>query len=279
MRDGRVSDPIGDPVDDDEPDELPERIIVVREPIDADPDAAAAELEALAAAAAAAVAEPDEDVADEPLVEIDATLGARTPDYGRERAETGGEPVATDDVSPEAAIDLDEVDLRFEEPAAPEPAAVEVDLTAIADEVEIEEMAPDVEVEADDEDDDELLLAELTHDLAEEDDDPLGDAGPPTAPFRWEPEEEPPTMAAPPDATRPRRDETGPGTLRPEVPEPVIVARSTSPSRSRRAVRRVRALLGLVFVVVLSGVGLAAAIGAAILLVVLALSRAFGSGG
>jgi hypothetical protein len=42
-------------------------------------------------------------------------------------------------------------------------------------------------------------------------------------------------------------------------------------------VSRVRAFVGLVLVVILSGVGLAAAIGAAVLLVAFVLKRAFGS--
>ena len=46
---------------------------------------------------------------------------------------------------------------------------------------------------------------------------------------------------------------------------------------ARRTVSRVRALVGLVLVVVLAGVGLAGAVGVAVLLVVFALSRAFGS--
>lgn len=129
-------------------------------------------------------------------------------------------------------------------------------------------------------------------------DNPLAEDAASAAPFRWRDEEQP-TVAAMPAAvspnatraphpsprpagsqTRPGRDETDPGTLRPKVPESVIAARTISsmPSRSRRAIRRVRALIGLVLVVLLSGVGLAAAIGAAVLLVVFALSRAFGSG-
>src|SRR5688572_30822322 len=99
MRGGRVSDPVGD----DEEDELPERIIVVREPLDADPD------EAAASAA--------ED-------EHEATLTPEDTDVAEELP--GWEPVATDDASREQAIDLDEVDLRFE-PAEAEDAAVEVD--------------------------------------------------------------------------------------------------------------------------------------------------------
>lgn len=90
-------------------------------------------------------------------------------------------------------------------------------------------------------------------------------------PFRWEDVDE--------RSAAPRRDEAGPSTLRPKVPEPVLASWTTpSPSRSRRAASQLRALLGLLLVVVLAGVGLAGAIGAAVLLVVLVLSRAFGSG-
>ena len=77
----------------------------------------------------------------------------------------------------------------------------------------------------------------------------------PAEALREAPDDEP-TVATPvrhPEpAPIPRRDETGPGTLRPKAPEPVIAARTTvGPSMTRRTVSRLRALLGLVFVVVL----------------------------
>lgn len=85
---------------------------------------------------------------------------------------------------------------------------------------------------------------------------------------------EPEPAVVPPPV--PERDETGPSALRPKAPEPVLAARTTSPSRARRTVSRVRALVGLVILVVLSGVVLAAATGAAIALITLVLQKAFG---
>ncbi|HUP86201.1 MAG TPA: hypothetical protein VM143_11085 [Acidimicrobiales bacterium] len=82
-----------------------------------------------------------------------------------------------------------------------------------------------------------------------------------------EPEAEP--------APVPARDETDPGTLRPTAPEPVL-AGTMSPSSARRTPSRLRSVLGLVIVVVCSGIALAAGIGAAVALVTLVLQNAFG---
>ena len=171
-------------------------------------------------------------------------------------------------------------------------AELETELEADA-ELELER---EVEVVVADEPD-RIELDDLVDEVAasQAPDDDEEDGGPPTETFRW-PDDDDDLEVASAVAAAPlppigaeslrwdpepeaRRDETGPGTLRPSVPEPVIAARTTSsPSRSRRTVSRLRSLLGLVFVVLLAGVGLAGAIGAAVLLVVLVLSRAFGSG-
>ena len=71
------------------------------------------------------------------------------------------------------------------------------------------------------------------------------------------------------------RDETDPGALRPSAPESVSIHRM--PSRSKRVLGRIRALIGLLIVVALTGIGVAAAIGVAVLAIVFVLRQAFGS--
>jgi len=79
------------------------------------------------------------------------------------------------------------------------------------------------------------------------------------------------------------RDETGPGTLRPMVPEPVSEARRARPapgpgasSGAGWAWEKLRAASGLLVLVVVAGVGLAAAIGLLVFGIAFALRRAAG---
>lgn len=86
------------------------------------------------------------------------------------------------------------------------------------------------------------------------------------------------------DEDEPERDETGSGALRPLAPEPVVVearrgrsARpSSAPSLARRTWTKLRAASGLLVLVVVTGVALAAIIGLAVLAVAFALRKAVG---
>jgi hypothetical protein len=85
------------------------------------------------------------------------------------------------------------------------------------------------------------------------------------------------------DEDEPKRDETGSGALRPLAPEPVVEARRgrrarppSAPSLARRAWMKLRAASGLLVLVVVTGVGLAAIIGLAVLAVAFALRQAVG---
>lgn len=85
------------------------------------------------------------------------------------------------------------------------------------------------------------------------------------------------------DEDEPERDEAGSGALRPLAPEPVVEARRgrtgrppSSPSLARRAWTKLRAASGLLVLVVVTGIGLAAIIGLTVLAVAYALRQAVG---
>ena len=245
---------------DDDVADLPERIIVVREPpagidddglpptgampridVDApeDPDVFQAEPDALARTAAAAAAPAD----------VDASDAAPSIDLDEVDLRAGGATGEVDEDEPTMAHAMDlELDLD-------DPDDLEDDAEADADgpgSYAATEGRHRAELDA--------MVAQVAASQVTDDEDDRG----------WR------TPAA---APTPGRDETGPGTLRPKVPEPVVAVRPrATPSRGGRTVSSMRALMGLAVVVVLAGVGLAGAIGAAVLLIVLVLSRAFGSG-
>ena len=272
-------------------DDLPERIIVVREPLDDDP--------------AAAEAVPEAPAID--LDEVDLRTSAGPPVLDLDDAALlPGPEVAGPALEPPHAV-VDDADADAAPPPEPdEPDVVVVDedrvLPSELDEPEgdlVDESRPseldkpendlvdayDSPGSSLDDTPDDLVGG---HDAptfeaeAEPDvDEPELDEGPPTEAFRWAPDDDDEDGRT--ALVVPERDEAGPSTLRPTVPEPALVAKKQKEhaaprTRSRRTLQRMRALLGLVFVVVLSGVGLAAAIGGAVLLIVLVLSRAFGSG-
>jgi hypothetical protein len=212
----------------------------------------------------------------------------REPD-GDELVEDGDERAEDDVVAPDQAVVADDDVPAWDEPLSDDDHAVE-DVAAwdepLVDD-DADEDATDAEVE--DVEDDVLSADVLSGEEADErgDDESAANDELIEAVSAWD---ERPTIAVPPTRTTTaspapawaptahERDETDPGALRPKAPEPVIVARSMLPSRSRRAVTRLRALIGLIVVVTLAGVGLAAAIGTAVALIAFALSRAFGGG-
>lgn len=85
------------------------------------------------------------------------------------------------------------------------------------------------------------------------------------------------------DEDGPERDDAGTGGLGPRAPEPVVEARrgrsarpSSSPSLARRTWTKLRAASGLLVLVVVTGIGLAAIIGLAVFAVAFALRKAVG---
>jgi hypothetical protein len=268
--------------------DLPERVIVVPAPVagavappegdagETSPDAAVAPIAASPVGSAgrvvldegadsAAGAAPERVQASEPAAP-DADKGsppeADAPDAG---AIAGG-TFALDARAPGPAVGVDSRAAGPDAAAAADRHASVFEPTSEGPPTEAVDMITELQAE----DDGHVLAVEPTSE------------GPPTAAvditavLQAEDDEGPDEAAPARTATaRPERDETGPGALRPSAPEPVSIHRG--PSRSRQVVSRLRAFVGLLLVVALSGVGVAAAIGAAVLVVAFVVKRAFGS--